>query len=234
VGDPSGPTRPSIPSQIVESGVVAIARGLTVERAADVAAALVQAGIRAFELTLNEPEDVALRAIEAVVSRHASADFLVGAGTVLTVEAAGRAVDAGAAFLVMPHVDVDIIRWAAERGIPALPGAATPTEVLTAWRAGAAAIKVFPASTLGPAFFRELRGPFPQIPLVATGGVTGDNAAGYVVAGAVAIGVGSWLIGDARPAGIAERAAALVARIREAGGPRDGLVTEVPRGRANG
>jgi 2-dehydro-3-deoxyphosphogluconate aldolase/(4S)-4-hydroxy-2-oxoglutarate aldolase len=234
VRDPSGPKRPSIPVQIVGSGVIAIARGLGAETATDVAAALARSGIQAFELTLNEPEDEALRAIEAVASRHAPSDFLVGAGTVLTVEAAAKAVDAGAAFLVMPHVDVDILQWAAERGIPSFPGAATPTEVLTAWRAGAAAIKVFPASSLGPLFIRELRGPFPHIPLVATGGVTGDNAAGYVAAGAVAIGVGSWLIGDARPARIAERAATLLAVIRQEGARRDASVTDRSKGRDHG
>ena len=90
-------------------------------------------------------------------------------GTVVSVEAAARAIDAGATFLVSPHLDREIVRWAVDRGVPMLPGAATPTEVLAAWQAGAAAVKIFPASALGPTFLRELRGPFPDIPLQPTG-----------------------------------------------------------------
>lgn len=130
----------------------------------------------------------------------------VGAGTVLTIDAARRAVDAGAAFLVAPHVDPEVVAWTAGRGIPMFPGAATPTEVLAAWRAGAAGVKVFPASVVGPAFVRELRGPLPDIPLLPTGGVTVDNAAAYIEAGAAAVGIGSWLFAGGTPDSIAERA----------------------------
>lgn len=140
-----------------------------------------------------------------------SADALaIGAGTVLTVEAAQRAIDAGATFLVMPHLDTEIVRWAADRGVPALPGAATPTEALAGWRAGAAAIKVFPASVLGPGFVRELRGPLPEIPLVPTGGVTAGNAAAFIGAGAAAVGLGGWLLGDGEAAGVRQRAREIV------------------------
>jgi 2-dehydro-3-deoxyphosphogluconate aldolase / (4S)-4-hydroxy-2-oxoglutarate aldolase len=131
----------------------------------------------------------------------------------MTIEAARRAVDAGATFLVMPHVDAELVGWAADRGIPALPGCATPTEALVAWRAGAAAIKLFPASVAGPAFVRELRGPFPEIPVVPTGGVTVENAPSFIAAGAVAVGVGGWLIGDGDPAGVVDRARQVVAAV---------------------
>ena len=119
-----------------------------------------------------------------------------------------------------PHVDLELIDWAVERGIPFLPGAFTPTEILAAWRAGASAVKLFPASVASPDFVREFRGPFPHIPLLPTGGVTADAAPDFIRAGAVAVGLGSWLIGDGQPAGIAERAAAVVHAVANARAPR--------------
>jgi 2-dehydro-3-deoxyphosphogluconate aldolase/(4S)-4-hydroxy-2-oxoglutarate aldolase len=107
----------------------------------------------------------------------------------------------------MPHLDTEIVAWALDHAIPAFPGCMTPTEILTAWEAGAAAVKLFPASAVGPSFVRELRGPFPEIPLVPTGGVTLDNAADFITAGAAAVGMGSWLTGSGDPALVAERAA---------------------------
>ena len=201
-------SRPPIPDRLRRGGVVAIARRLAAATAPRVADALVAGGMHAFEITLNDPAESALRAIESVARR--SPDIAIGAGTVLSIDMAKRAIDVGATFLVMPHTDPELVAWAATRDIPALPGAATPTEVLAGWRAGAAAVKVFPASVLGPAFLRELRGPFPDIPLVPSGGVTADNAAGFVRAGAVAVGVGGWLIGDAEPSGVTVRARQLV------------------------
>jgi 2-dehydro-3-deoxyphosphogluconate aldolase/(4S)-4-hydroxy-2-oxoglutarate aldolase len=170
--------------------------------------------VLAFEITLNEPVVGALRAIEAVAAR--TPGLAIGAGTVLSIEAAQLAIDAGATFLVMPHTDPDLVRWAAERGIPSLPGAFTPTEVLAAWRAGAAAVKLFPASVAGPAFVREYRGPFPDIPLVPSGGVTVQSAGDFIRAGAVAVGVGSWLIGDATPAGVRARGLQVVEAVADA------------------
>ena len=204
--DPS--TRPVVPGAILTGGVVAIARRLTAENAPQVADALLAGGVLAFEVTLNDPVDVALRAIESVARR--SPELAIGAGTVLSIDAAQRALDVGATFLVMPHTDPELVAWAAARGIPTLPGAATPSEVLAAWRAGAAAVKVFPASVVGPAFVRECRGPFPDIPLVPSGGVTVETAADFIRAGAVAVGVGSWLIGDAGSDGVTSRARQIV------------------------
>ena len=132
----------------------------------------------------------------------------------LDVEGAAAAVEAGATFLVMPVTDVGVIAWGAERGVPVFPGALSPTEVLTAWRAGASAIKLFPASVGGAALLRELRGPFPDIPLMPTGGVTADNARSLIEAGAVAVGVGSWLAGAPDEATLRERATALMAAVR--------------------
>ena len=134
----------------------------------------------------------------------------------LSIEDAGLAVDAGATFLVMPTTDPELVRWAADRGIPAFPGAATPTEILAAWRAGAAAVKLFPASALGPSFVRECLGPFPDIPLVPTGGVTAETAGDYIRAGAVAVGLGSWLVGDGVADGVTRRARQVVDAVASA------------------
>jgi 2-dehydro-3-deoxyphosphogluconate aldolase/(4S)-4-hydroxy-2-oxoglutarate aldolase len=212
--------RPAIPHGIGAGGVVAIGRRVPPTAVHAIAGALADGGVGAFELTLNDPEDDALRAIEAAARSGPGFGVEIGAGTVLSIEAAGRAVDAGATFLVMPHLDQELVRWAAARGVPALPGCATPTEILSAWRAGAAALKVFPASSLGPSFLRECRGPFPGLPLLPTGGITLDNAASFIAAGAIGVGMGSWLIGDANPAGVRERATQIVGVVAAARVPR--------------
>jgi 2-dehydro-3-deoxyphosphogluconate aldolase/(4S)-4-hydroxy-2-oxoglutarate aldolase len=206
-------TRPAIPAGITTGGVVAIARGASAAAAPAIAEALAAGGVRAFELTLNEPEAAALEAIEAVSQRAAALGLEIGAGTVLSIEAARRAIDAGATFLVMPHVDPELVAWAAARGIPTFPGCATPTEILAGWRAGAAAVKLFPASVVGPGFVRELRGPFPDIPVLPTGGVTLETAPAFIAAGAIGIGMGGWLLGDGAPTGVRDRAAAVVAAV---------------------
>lgn len=200
--------RPPLPAGLVTGGVVAIARRLTADTAPHVADALVGGGVLAFEITLNEPVVGALRAIESVAGRAPA--LAIGAGTVLSIDSARLAIDAGATFLVMPHIDPELVAWATARGVPTLPGAFTPTEVLAAWRAGAAAVKLFPASVAGPAFVRECHGPFPDIPLVPSGGVTAERAADFIRAGAVAVGVGSWLVGDAESSGVTARARQVV------------------------
>jgi 2-dehydro-3-deoxyphosphogluconate aldolase/(4S)-4-hydroxy-2-oxoglutarate aldolase len=214
--------RPAIPAGITTGGVVAIGRHVSAERAPAIAGALAAGGVVAFELTLNEPEGEALRAIESIAQLAAELGVEVGAGTVLSIAAAGRAIDAGATFLVMPHLDPELVAWAASRGIPTFPGCATPTEIFAAWNAGAAAVKLFPASSAGPAFVRELRGPFPDIPLVPTGGITLESAPSFIAAGAIAIGMGSWLLGDGAVEGIQQRAEAVVGEVQaaRAGGPK--------------
>jgi len=199
-------TRPSVPAAITGPGVLAIARHLDASSVPAIADALREGGVQALELTLNEPEASALEAIEAAARHLDGSDVVVGAGTVLSIEAAWRAIDAGAAFLVSPHLDSELVAWAAQHGIPMLPGVATPTEAIAGWRAGAVAVKAFPASTLGPSFIRELQGPFPDIPVLPTGGVTVDSAASFIQAGAIAIGMGSWLFADREPASVADRA----------------------------
>lgn len=205
--------RPAIPPAILAGRVVAIARGLPAALLADVAVALHEGGIRAFEVTLDSPH--ALAAISALAAAESRGDdsLLIGAGTMLTIDEAAAALDAGASFLVMPHTDPRLVTWAADHGVPVFPGAMTPSEIVTAWSAGAAGVKIFPAGGLGPGFVREVRGPLARIPLVPTGGITADNAGAFIAAGAVAVGVGGWLTGSRDPATIRERAAALVASV---------------------
>ncbi len=190
--------RPPIPAAISGPGVVGIGRRLDPAAVLPIGEGLAKGGVKAFEITLGDPD--AQEAISRLADRFPEgSELLLGAGTVLDRGAAEAAIGAGARFLVMPHLDEELVRWAAARGIPTFPGAFTPTEILAAWRAGASAVKLFPSSVVGPAFIREFRGPFPDIPLIPTGGVTLESAPGFIAAGAVAVGLGSWLMaaGDA-------------------------------------
>src|ERR1700732_1597921 len=147
--------------------------------------------IRLVEITMDtaSAEEI-LRCLQSGVP----SDALLGAGTVTDVARAEAALAAGAAFLVTPNLNLDVIRLARTHGVPIMPGAMTPTEIWNAAAAGADYVKVFPASTLGPGFFREIRGAFPQIPLLATGGVNLENARDFILFGVDALGVGGALI----------------------------------------
>ncbi len=206
--------RLAVPASIRAGRVIAIGRSLPPDRLAPIAEGLAAGGVCAFEITLNSPD--ALAAIAGLSGRFDPDELLIGAGTVLTVDAAAAAIDAGARFIVMPHTDPAIIEAALERGIPTFPGASTPTEVLLAWRSGASAVKLFPASVVGPGFVREMRGPLPDIPLIPTGGVTIETAPAFIAAGSIAVGIGSWLTSDGDPAEIGERGRRLVEALRAA------------------
>ena len=203
--------------QVTQGRIVAIGRKLDPALVDGVGEALLSAGIGCFEITLNAPEEEAIGSI-ALLARRFAGRLLVGAGTVMSIGAAERAIDAGATFLVSPHTDEALVAWAAARGVPAFPGALTPTEVVRAWNAGAAGVKLFPASAVGPSFIRELRGPLPGIPIIPTGGVSADNVGDFIRAGAVAVGLGSWLIGDGAPDGVRERGLRIRAAIDAAAG----------------
>lgn len=205
------PARPPIPAGVLVGRVIAIGRNLDPAVVPAICDALVESGIRAFEVTLTSQS--ALETIALLARRYAEVDLSIGAGTVLQIDEARVAVDAGARYLVMPHLDVEIVAWASSHGIPSFPGCQTVTEALTAWRAGASAVKLFPASVVGTAFVRELRGPLPQIPLVPTGGVTVDNAPAFIAAGAIAVGMGSWLTAGGDVAVIHARARQLTAAL---------------------
>jgi 2-dehydro-3-deoxyphosphogluconate aldolase/(4S)-4-hydroxy-2-oxoglutarate aldolase len=186
-----GPGRAAIVAAIESTGVVAVVRLNDAGAFHEVAAALVEGGVRAIEVTMTVP-----RAVTLIESLAASTprDVIVGAGTVLDVETARQIILAGARFVVSPVLKTAIIEVAHRHDVAAMPGSFTPTEILTAWEAGADVVKVFPATALGPGFFRDVRAPLPQVRLMPTGGVTRENAGEWIAAGAVAIGVGTALV----------------------------------------
>ncbi|HET6252593.1 MAG TPA: bifunctional 4-hydroxy-2-oxoglutarate aldolase/2-dehydro-3-deoxy-phosphogluconate aldolase [Puia sp.] len=187
--------------QILRYKIVAILRGCEPERVPDIVAALAEGGVRLVEITLNSSGalDLIRRVSEIMGDR-----ILVGAGTVLTPGEAEMAIDAGARFIISPTLDIETIQVTKELGAVSIPGAFTATEILTAWRSGADIVKVFPASA-GASYFRDLRGPLPQIRLMPTGGVNLQNIREFRAAGAVAYGIGSALV----PAGQETTAEAL-------------------------
>jgi 2-dehydro-3-deoxyphosphogluconate aldolase/(4S)-4-hydroxy-2-oxoglutarate aldolase len=179
--------------KIIQSRIVAIVRLARGGPLVDVARALAAGGITALEFTLTTPG--AVDAIEE--SRNALGDAVtIGAGTVLTAGEAERCIAAGAQFIVSPAFDEDVVDVTKHAGVAALPGALTPTEITAAWRAGADAIKIFPVRSFGPRYISDLLAPLPHLRLVPTGGIDATNAADYLAAGAVAVGVGGNLVDE--------------------------------------
>jgi 2-dehydro-3-deoxyphosphogluconate aldolase / (4S)-4-hydroxy-2-oxoglutarate aldolase len=175
--------------------LVAVLRGVQPRsELLDLVGALADAGARIFEITFDGPAgDADLVAARALLGSRADGPFLLGAGSVLRrgqLEAARRA---GADFAVAPLLDPDLVSTAVQEGLPFIPGAFTPTEIARAWAAGATFVKLFPASAVGPAFVRELRGPMADVALIPAGGVDGRNARAFLDAGATAVGVGAAL-----------------------------------------
>lgn len=165
------------------------------ERLLELVRAMAADGVRTFEVTLDSPTAADdLRAVRRLLDTIAPDDSIVGAGTIRSLGSLEAAQRTGAAFAVSPGLDVRIVRRSGELRLPFVPGAYTPTEVDAAWRAGATFVKLFPASSLGPAHVRELRGPFPEIELIATGGIDGSNARAFLDAGCVAVGIGGALV----------------------------------------
>jgi 2-dehydro-3-deoxyphosphogluconate aldolase / (4S)-4-hydroxy-2-oxoglutarate aldolase len=195
--------------------VMAILRRLEANRAIGVAKAVREAGISVVEVTVDSAG--AFDLVSALATEIP--DVVTGVGTVLDAEHVALAADAGARFVVSPNVDEEVISACTERGLPALPGAATASEVVRAWKAGAAAVKLFPAVALGTATVRALREPLPFVPLVAVGGIDGTNAREFLDAGAVAVGLGGWLScrGDAVAA--LSRGRQLVSALASGSGP---------------
>lgn len=171
--------------------VIAVIRMSDAGKLAAVTEAIRQGGIRAIEITMTTPS-----ALETITQLAAEkpAGTLVGAGTVLDAQTAERVCDAGADFVVSPITATEMIAACKRRGIFVAPGAFTPTEILAAWEKGADVVKVFPAGSVGPSYFRDLRGPFPQIRLMPTGGVTLDNAREFIRSGACCVAIGTALI----------------------------------------
>ena len=205
-----------------ETGLVAILRSRSGDRLDAVCDALLDAGVRCLEVTMNTPG--ALTVVRRLVG-EARPGIELGLGTVRRVEEVEAAADAGATFVVAPNTDAAVGRRAADLGLGWFPGALTPTEIAAAWDLGATAVKVFPAGVAGgPRYLREVRAPLDDVLLVPTGGVAVDDVPGYLTAGAVAVGMGGPLIGraldeDENLARLAQRAGAAldaVARARSA------------------
>jgi 2-dehydro-3-deoxyphosphogluconate aldolase/(4S)-4-hydroxy-2-oxoglutarate aldolase len=209
--------RAALPRELTETGVVAIARAASTARVGAAVETLVTSGVTCIELTMTMPG--AIDAIAMLVKEY-GASACIGAGTVLTRDQARACVDAGAVFLVAPSAVPEVVDAAVADGVPCLPGALTPSEVVAAWNAGAAGVKLFPASFGGARYLRDIRAPLPDISLIPTGGISIDDVAGYFEAGAMAVGLGGPLFGDALAGGdlgkLADRASRLLHEVSQA------------------
>lgn len=213
-------SRLEVMTGIEQSGVVAVIRLRDGKRLRGVVDALIDGGVRAMEVTMTVPGAVGL--IEQL-ARDLPEGFILGAGTVLDPETARQVILAGAQFLVSPVLSLPTIELAHRYDVAIMPGCLTPTEILAGWQAGADAIKVFPATTFGPGYIKDVKAPLPQVKLLPTGGVSLTNAGEWIKAGACAVGVGSALldaraIDEGRVDVIAANARTLVASVNAARG----------------
>lgn len=208
-------------NRILEVGIVPVVRAASAKQAIAAARAVCEGGIPIVEITMTVPG--AVEVIRELAKRNSS-DVLIGAGTVLDAEMARRCLEAGAQFLVSPGLNLPTVELAVREGILMMAGALTPTEILTAWNAGSDFVKVFPCGQVGGAkYIKALKGPFPQIPLVPTGGVNLNTAAEFIEAGCAALGVGGELVqADALKSGkyevITENARKFVGVVNQARG----------------
>jgi 2-dehydro-3-deoxyphosphogluconate aldolase/(4S)-4-hydroxy-2-oxoglutarate aldolase len=206
--------------RVLDCGVVAVVRSPDSQQLVDVARALADGGVSVVEITMTVPDalDVMRQVRRALGER-----ILLGAGTILDAETARAALLAGAEYLVAPTLNLDVIRLCQRYDKLVMPGAFTPTEILTAWEAGADIVKVFPADVVGPAFFKAMRAPLPQIRMMPTGGVDLNTAGDFLRAGACCLGVGGHLVDPKvvaarefdRIRDLARRYAAVVAEFRK-------------------
>lgn len=184
-------TKDQVFQQMLDSGVVAVIRAQSKEQLKDIAAALIEGGVPSIEVTMSTPKAIA--GIEALADALGD-KAIVGVGTVLDAPTARDAIAAGAQFVVSPVTDPEVIATTRRYGKISVPGAFTPTEILRAWTLGADVVKVFPSTSLGPTFFKDVLAPLPQVRLTPTGGVDLKNAGDWIKAGAACIGVGSALV----------------------------------------
>ncbi len=184
-------TKEEVRARIEEIGIIPAVRLNSAEDALFAAEAVCEGGIPIVEVTMTIPG--AAKVIYELARQNK--DMIVGAGSVVDVETAHRCLDAGATFLTTTGLDLDLISYARRRNVVVFPGACTPSEVLSAWKAGSDFVKIFPCSAMGNAgYIRALKGPFPEIPMIASGGVDQRTAGDFILAGAVALGIGRDLI----------------------------------------
>jgi len=177
--------------QLESNKLIAIMRGVDPDDAISIFHSLKKGGIKAFEITLDSPK--AYEIIEKL-SIETGDDVLIGAGTVLAPESARTAIYHGANFIISPTLNLETIKITKRHGGLSIPGCLTPTEILTAYENGADMVKVFPAGSVGASYFKDLSGPLPCIPLIATGGINADNIQTYIQSGVAAVGLGSSLV----------------------------------------
>jgi 2-dehydro-3-deoxyphosphogluconate aldolase/(4S)-4-hydroxy-2-oxoglutarate aldolase len=209
----------SVVDRIREVGILPVVRAASADEALAAVEAIRAGGIPILEITLTVPGAIK---IIADLTRRLGDQALIGAGTVLDADSARECIDAGARFVVSPSLDIATIETCNALDVPVFPGALTPTEVVTAWKAGADAVKIFPANSVGGAsYLKSLKAPLPQIEMIPTGGVSLKTAADFIAAGAFALGVGADLVdlvalrrGDA--ASITEKAKQYVAMVAAA------------------
>ena len=178
-------------SRLKEYAIAAVVRSDDTDKALAAVQACFDGGIKAIEITFTVPEPI--KTLSAVKKKFGDS-VLLGAGTVLSVKDAAAAIDAGAAFLVSPITDFEVVKFCNGKDVAIMPGAMTPTEIYHAWKNGADWVKVFPASQFGPAYFKALKAPLPQVPIMPTGGVSAANAGEWLAAGAEALAVGGELV----------------------------------------
>lgn len=171
--------------------IIPVLRKIPYEESASIIDALYKGGINAVEITMDTTKAESI--IRETVERY-NDKILVGAGTVLSVEECKRAIEAGAQFLVSPALDLEVLKYATSQQVLFIPGVFTPSEIITANKAGATMVKLFPASSLGPTFIKDVKGPINHIEIMTTGGITKESARSYIEAGAAIIGAGSALV----------------------------------------
>ncbi|PLV57655.1 bifunctional 4-hydroxy-2-oxoglutarate aldolase/2-dehydro-3-deoxy-phosphogluconate aldolase [Thermotoga sp. SG1] len=190
--------------------IVAVMRASSVEEAKEKALAVFEGGVRMIEITFTVPDaDKVIREISFLKEKGA----VVGAGTVTSIEQCKKAIENGAEFIVSPHLDEEISRFCKEKGVFYMPGVMTPTELVKAMKLGHTILKLFPGEVLGPTFVKSMKGPFPGVKFVPTGGVNLDNVCEWFKAGVLAVGVGSALV-KGTPDEVREKARAFVEKIR--------------------
>ena len=194
-------------------GIIPVVRARSSDDAIRAVEAIRAGGIPILEITMTVPGAVN---VIADLVRRLGDDALIGAGTILDADGARACIDAGARFVVSPSLDVPTVETCRALEVPVFPGALTPTEIVTAWKAGADAVKVFPAGAVGgAAYIKSIKAPLPQIELIPTGGISLKTAADFIAAGAMALGVGADLVSGS-PAEIAEKARQYVAAVTAA------------------
>jgi 2-dehydro-3-deoxyphosphogluconate aldolase/(4S)-4-hydroxy-2-oxoglutarate aldolase len=191
-------TRLPLPRRTDDGRVIAVVRADDASAYAPIISALIAGGVVSVELTLTTPRT--LEALPDLLAEFGHAADL-GIGTVTTVAEAAAAIEVGAGYLVTPVTNRDIVEKAVEQGVPIIPGGLTPSELYSSWRLGAAAVKVFPAATVGPGYVSQLRGPFPDLVVIPSGGVDLKAASEWLAAGAAAVSIGGPLLGDATRGG---------------------------------